>query len=322
MKTMRKNALKAGRTFINNRNRKEKRSINTLVPYKVTKLGLSIQSNGLNRIQLELGWQNEALVKNDQMSRLLETQRRSAEMKLTTNVNGRETTELPVNNSSHDLDKFERDIYQLNTADNWSIDQVKALYDNFTSDYLTHLNNLWGDCMSKLTEIQELAVDLGGTAADLAVDFGGTPTALTVGLGVTVTIRLIAPFSNQIVKVTREYILNHLSTSGNPDVITIDDLYVITIDRFEIFITKITWEPFFNELLPKIYNLIKDINSYELSGYALNNTSNWLQNKLYISEDINNWINVKNKLITESFYSDYNLLLETVQFLGEGNILI
>jgi hypothetical protein len=105
--------------------------------------------------------------------------------------------------------------------------------------------------MSKLTEIEELALDLGGTAS----------------------IRLIITFSDKVERVTRNYILNHLSTSGNPDNITIDDLYVITIDRFEIFITNMGYYPFFNEFLPRIHNLIIDINSYELSGYELYNTS-------------------------------------------------
>lgn len=287
------NALRAHRTYTSNRKYiapMPKRFINSSDNYTgtVTRLGPYTQPYGLDRNQLQLGWQS-ASFRNDQMSRQTDTEDPSTQMQLKTTHNGHETTELPVNKSLHDLEKFQREIEQVNTIDWVERDQLKAMYDKFTSDYLIHIKNLWKDSISKLIDVNDLAANLEGS----------------------VTIRLITSFSNQIVKVSRNHILNKLSIT--------DDLNVITIDRFEIFITNITWEPFFNELLPKIYNLIIDINSCELSGYELQNVSDWLQYKLAMSGD--NWISVKNNLIMNKVYSDYNTLLETVQFLGEGNIL-
>lgn len=270
-----------------------KRYINSIVNYTgiPTKVGGITQSNGLDRNQQQLSWQNEALVRNDEVTNFLNTQRRSAEVKINTTHNGHETTELPVNNLSPDLEKFKADVEQLNTVGNWTTDLVKALFDNFSSNVVIHLKSLWVDSVTKLTAIDELAVDLGAT----------------------VSLRLITPLSNRIDMITRNQIIDYLSIN--------DNLYVITIDRFEIFITNMTWEPFFNVFLPKIHNLIININSFELSHYELYNTSYWLQNQLGTSEDFNNWLNDKNNLIMEDFYLDYNNLMDMVLFLGEGNML-
>jgi hypothetical protein len=60
------------------------------------------------------------------------------------------------------------------------------------------------------------------TAIDqLALDFGGK-----------VSIRLLRSFSNNLNIFTREQILNYIPIDNN--------LHIITIDRFEIFITNIT----------------------------------------------------------------------------------
>lgn len=293
---MSRNALGAHRTYTSNRiyiTFTPKRYINSIVDHigTVTKVGRITQSNGLDRNQQQLSWQNEALVRNNEVTNFLNTQRRSAEVKINTTQNGHETTELPVNNLSPDLEKFKGDVDQLNTVGNWTTDIVKALYENFSSNVVIHLKSLWVDSISKLTTIDELAVDLGAT----------------------VSLRLIIPLSNRIEMITRNQIIDSLSIN--------DNLYVLTIDRFEIFITNMSWEPFFNVFLPKIHNLIININSYELSHYELHNTIYFIQNQLGTSEDFNNWLNVKNNLIMENFYPDYNNLMDMVLFLGEGNML-
>lgn len=289
-------ASTANRTYRSNRKcitPISKRYINSIVNHTgtVTKLGRFTQSNGLDRNQQQLGWQNEALVRNNEVSRFLDTQRRSAEVKINTTHNGHETTELPVNNLSPDLENIKANVNQLNLDGNLTPDSAKILFDNFLNNVLIHFKSIWVDSISKLTVIDELAVNLEAT----------------------VSLRLIMPLSYRIDMITRNYIIDNLSIN--------DNLFVITIDRFEIFITNMTWQPFFNEFLPKIHNLIININSYELSHYELHNTSYFLQNQLGISEDINNWLNIKNNLVMDNFYSDYNNLMDMVLFLGEGNML-
>ena len=297
MKQMGRNTLRAHRSYNNNNitiATKPKRSINTIVHHTgtVTKLGNYTQPNGLDRNQQQLALVNEALVDDNQIASLINENRPSAEMKLKTTHNGHETTELSANNVTQNSEEFKRGVNQLvDTAGNGSIDQVKASYNTFSTEVVTHLKNLWVDSISKLTEIEELAVDLGAI----------------------VSVRLITPLSNQINNITRSNIFEGLSVY--------DNLYIITIDRFEIIFTDITSQPFFDVFLPKIHNLLISINSYELSGYELYNTSYWLINKLGTPEEINGWLNAKNDLIFMDFYSDMNDLLDLVQFLGEGAML-
>ena len=293
-----KNALIAHRINISNRKditfKTPKRFINSLVTYKgtITKLGRYIQPEGLNMDQQQMAWRYESLVKDNQIPSFINSDCPSAKMEIKTIQNGRETTELPENNSIQELEKFKTDVEQLvDTAGNGSTNEVKALYENFSNEVVTHLNNLWVDSIAKFTEIDNFA------------NF----------LGAKVSLRLISPLSNHINITSRNYILDHLYTN--------DNLHVITIDRFEIFVTNMGSEPFYQYFLPIIHNLIININSYEFCGYELYNASYWVQNKFSTSEDFNNWLIVKSDLIFEKFYSSMNELLELSLFLGEGHFL-
>jgi hypothetical protein len=289
-----KNSLRIYRT--NTSNRKDistKRFIKALVPYKVTKLGRFTQPdpNGLDLARQQLGW-DDTLTLNDQIPSLLSSNRPSPKMDIKTALNGQVTEQLPVVKLPQNSEKFKTDVEQLvDTVGNVPTNQVKVLCDNFSSDGLSHIKNLWADCISMSTAIDKLALELGGN----------------------VSIRLIRSLSENMNLISREHILNYLSIDNN--------LHIITIDRFEIFITNITWYPFFNAFLPKIHNLIININSYEFCGNELCNTSTWLLNKLGTSEDYNNLLKVKNELIFNQFYPDMYDLLEIIQLLGEGELL-
>jgi hypothetical protein len=99
-----------------------------------------------------------------------------------------------------------------------------------------------------------------------------------------------------------------------------NNLHIITIDKFEIFITNITWYPFYNSFLPKIHNLIININSYEFCGNDLSNISHWLQNKLGTSEDYNNWLNAKDDLIFNRCDECMDLIVDLIQILGTDGL--
>lgn len=290
-----KNALRTHRS--NTSNRKDisaKRGITTLVPYKVTKLGRFTQPdpNGLDLARQQLGW-DETLTLNNQIPSLLSSNRPSVKMELKTTLDGHVTEELPVVKLPYTSEKFKTDVEQLvDTVGNGSTNEVKVLSDNFSSVGLSHIQNLWGDCISSLTAIDQLALDFGGR----------------------VSIKLIRSLSNNLNIFTREQILNYIPIDNN--------LHIITIDRFEIFITNISWYPFFNSFLPKIHNLIINVNSYEFCGNELCNTSTWLLNKLGTSEDYNNWLRVNDDLIFNRFYPDMCDLVEMIQILGDGQMLI
>lgn len=286
-----KNTLRAHRT--NTSNRKyitptPKRFVQDLVPFKVTKLGPYTQQNGLDVCSQNKSWEFNAITFKKQIPSLLSENRPSAKMELKTTLDGHDTTQLPVVKLPHNPEKLKTDVEQL--VGKGSTNEVKVLWDNFSRDCVTHLDNLKADCDTMLTAINDLAFDLGAR----------------------VSIRLIKSFSNDNV-FSRLDIIDNLNIDNH--------VYIITIDRFEIFIKNITWEPFFNVFLPRIHNLIININSYELSGDELSITSTWLLNKLGTSEDYNNWLKDKDDLIFKNFDHDMEVLVDLIQFLGKWEIL-
>ena len=290
------NALWAHRINISNRKYiapTPKRFINSSVNFTgtVTKLGHFTNSNGLDFGSSKLGFETDALVSKDQISSFVRENRPSAEMKIKTTYNGHETTQLPVVKLPQNPEKFKTDVDQLvDTVGNVST-EVKTLGDTYTSDCLTQMQNLFTDCISISTAIDNLALSLGGR----------------------ISIRLLDSLGD-LNWVSRPYILKSMSIET--------DLHIITIDRFEIFISNITWEPFFYGFLPRIHELIIKINSYELSGFELCNTTTWLRNKLGTLEDYNSLLKVKHELILNNYYTDMSNLMDIIQALGEGQLFM
>jgi hypothetical protein len=290
-----KNALRTHRS--NTSIRKDisaKRVITTLTPYKVAKLGRFTQSdtNGLDLARQQLGW-DDTLTLNNQIPSLLSSNRPSVNMELETTLDGHVTREIPVVKLPYTSERFKTNVEQVvDTVGNGSTNEVKDLCNNYTNVGLAHIQNLFGDCVSSLTAIDQLALDFGGK----------------------VSIRLLRSFSNNLNIFTREQILNYIPIDNN--------LHIITIDRFEIFITNITWYPFFNSFLPKIHNLMININSYEFCGNELCNTSTWLINKLGRSLGNYNELRVNDELIFNRFYPNMCDLVDMIQILGDGQMLM